>query len=221
MLQRIFAIAILMTIVSSVVGAQTQAQSVNTTGLSAEQVATLNNLTEQLRKHPENTLANLSLQTATPDRVKEWTEAGEAAGKAVAAFTKEIGIAADQFLKTDVGRTAFYVGVWKLGGNKVIESFLQIFLSFLTAAVVVFIWWKFTRRFAFFERRVGTVTYNENTLLRWLGFNKKEVKWEKDDGWITEIQDPDLRFWAVLLVRLLCGSVLILILGYGWPTVSF
>lgn len=215
---RFFAITFLMTSVS-VVSAQTSPR-VDVSGLSQEQIAALNNLSEQLRKQPENTLANLSLRTATPNRIKEWTEAGEAAGKAVAAFTKEIGIAADQFLKTDVGRTAFYVVIWRFGGDKIAASLLSILLSVVIGGVLITIWWRFTRRFAFFERRSGTVTLNENPLFRWLGFNKKEIKWEKDDEWIRSLRDDNI-FWATFWVRVLSAAALAAIVLFCWPKVNF
>lgn len=200
--------------------AQTQSAGVNTAGLSAEQVTTLNRLVEQLRQQPANTLANLSLQTATPDKVREWTEAGTAAGKAVGAFTKEIGIAADQFLKTDVGRTAFYVAVWKFGGDKVVESFLQAFLSIAIGLALLVIWWKFTRRFAFNERKEGSIVYNENTFWRWLGFNKKEVKYVKDEDWIEKLSAGE-KFWALFLLRVFSVVLLAIIIGTCWPKISF
>ena len=219
MLKKIFSNLFLAVFFVMIASAQTQ--PVNTTGLSAEQVVALNSLAEQLRKQPENTLANLSLQTATPDKVKEWTEAGEAAGKAVAAFTKEIGIAADQFLKTDVGRTAFYVAIWKFGGDKVIGSLVQITFNVVLGVGLLLIWWRFTRRFAFCERMVGTVIYNENTFLRWMGFNKKEVRWEKDDAWITRIDDGDYEFWAHLCVKILSGVLFLTIVWMCWPKVAW
>lgn len=219
MKSQIIALVLLALLVAMSGSAQQANLAVETKGLTPAQVSSLNAVANQLREQP-NTLANLDLQTATPSRVKEWTEAGEAAGKAVAAFTKEIGIAADQFLKTDVGRTTFYVAIWKFGGNKVVESLIQVALNVLLGAALLVVWWKFTRRFAFCERKVGSVTYNENTLLRWLGFNKRDVKFEKDEGFVEDLSASE-KFWALFVLRVISGVLLVIVISTSWPTIKF
>jgi hypothetical protein len=192
--------------------------TVDTKGLTAEQVQSINNIAEQLRKQP-NTLANLTLQNATPDKLKEWVGAGDMAGKEVASFTKDLGIAADQFLKTDVGRITVYAIVWKLGGNHVAESFINIALKVMFAVVLYTFWWKLSRRFVFNEQKIGTVTYNEKPFLRWLGFNKKEVKYEGYDPY-GGLKD-DNKLAAIIVSRIVSGILLLLITLLCWPSVSF
>ncbi|HEY4505679.1 MAG TPA: hypothetical protein VJG67_03240 [Candidatus Paceibacterota bacterium] len=198
---------------------QQQAPIVDTTGLSAEQVKALNAAVTELRKQPANTLANLTLQTATPDKFKEWVDAGSAAGKAVGAFSKEVGVAADQFLKTDVGRIGLYTLIWKFGGDKVVESILNMTLKFVLAVVLFTFWWKMVRRFVMNERRTGTTEYNPNTFLRWLGFNKKTVDYEKDD-WMSEWPVSD-QFWITFWTRVGAVVVAALITLVCWPSVTF
>jgi len=198
---------------------QTTAE-VETKGLTAEQVKALNAAADQLRKQPANTISNLSLENATPDKFREWAGVGEMAGKEISAFTKGVGIAADQFLRTDTGRLAMYSIIWKFGGNKVAESLLSIFLKLLFAMVLYTFWWKVVRRFVFNERKFGTVTYNKNPLLRWLGFNNKEVRFEKDESWMQGIGN-DNSFWIMLWTRIGAGVAIVLITLACWPSVSF
>ena len=113
----IFSLVMMLGFGSVALGAQQT--SVDTTGLSADQVKALSAAVAELRKQPANTIANLSLATTTPDKWKEWAEAGSAAGQAVGNFTKELGIAADQFLQTGVGKVSLYALIWKFGGDQV------------------------------------------------------------------------------------------------------
>lgn len=213
-------LTILLSFVVGIVLLAQQQTGVDTSGLSADQIKALNAAAEQLKKQPANTIANLTLQNATPDKFKEWADAGAAAGKAVSSFTKEIGIAADQFLKTDVGRIGLYVIIWKLGGDKVVASVFNTTLNVLMAVALFTIWWKLTRRFAFNERHKTTVSYNQNTLLRWIGFNKRDTTWEKDDAWMNAFSD-DGKAAAVVVSRVVSAVLLVIIIFACWPSVSF
>lgn len=218
---RVLFLAIIMTFLASSAQAQQPASSgVDTSGLKAEQVKALNDLAIQLRREPENTLANLTLQNTTPDRFKEWADAGAAAGKAVSSFTKEIGIAADQFLQTDVGQIGLYALLWKFGGDKVIGTFINLLSGAILAIVAFTFWWKLTRRFVFGERRAIKIVYNSNTFLRWLGFNQKEFSTEKSDEWMAGLDNND-KFWITVWSRILSFVTLIILVFLFWPQVSF
>lgn len=214
-------IVVLMTLLfAGMASAQTQQTKLDLTGLTPDQVQALNTAIEQLRKQPENTLANLSLQTITPDRFTEWANAGEAAGKAVANFTREIGVGADAFLKTDVGRIGFFVLLWKFGGDQVAASVLNMALGLIMAVTLYTFWWKMTRRFVLNERREFTADYHQNTFLRWLGFNKKSVSWVKDQEWLAQ-WDANDRFWMIFWARTLCIALFVMITFMVWPKVVF
>lgn len=194
--------------------------TVETKGLTDEQVKALNAAAEQLRKQPANTIANLSLQNATPDKFKEWAGVGEMAGKEIAAFTKGVGIASDQFLKTDTGKLAMYAIIWKFGGDKVAESLIDILLKLILGIILYTFWWKMVRRFVFNERKFGNITYNKNPLLRWLGFNEKGLKFEKDESWMEKFEKADV-FWITLWTRVGAGVALVLITVVCWPRINF
>jgi hypothetical protein len=197
-----------------------QNPGVDTTGLSADQIKVLSAAAQELKKQPANTIANFTLANATPDRIKEWGDAGIAAGKAVVGFTQQVGIAADQFLKTDVGRTGFYVLVWKFGGDKVATSLMNVLLDVALAILLYTFWWKLTRRFVFNERKEKTVSYHQNTLLRWLGFNKKDIAWKKDNEWMAN-WSSDEQFWIMFWSRVISGALFVAITLICWPSVSF
>lgn len=226
MRSRIFGMTLVLLSIAVSLSAQQQltqpvtAPTVNLQGLKPEQIKALAAAAEQLRQQPENTLANLTLQNATPEKFKEWADAGQAAGKAVSGFTKEIGIAADDFLKTSTGRIALYALLWKLGGNKVAATLLNVAMSLLLGLILLTCWWQMVRRFVFNERHTGKKEYNANPLLRWLGFNRKEVIFEKDDEWMKR-WDDNSQFWITLWSRVLSIGALALIVFVCWPSVSF
>lgn len=215
------ALAIVCTGVGPVLAQQVPASpTVNTNGLTAEQVKALSAAADQLRVKPENTLANLTIQNATPQKFTEWADAGAAAGKAVSAFTKEVGIAADQFLKTDTGRIALLAVIWKLGGDQIVASAANMVLNLVLAVILLTMWWKMTRRFVFNERKTGTVSYHQNPILRWLGFNKREVTFEKDDEWMKSMDGTE-RAWVMASTRIGALIFLIIVVATVWPEVRF
>jgi hypothetical protein len=194
---------------------------VDVSGLSAEQVALVRLAVDQAKKAPkENTLSNLVDATKlTPDKFKEWADAGQAAGKAVANFTKEVGIGADSFLKTDVGKYAFIAIAWKIGGKEVVASGLNVALSLLLAAILYIAWWKLSKLFVFGTIVRKEVEYNDNIFLRCLGFNKVKVT-EKD--WYEDKDfNESSKFWVTFWSRVICVGSLVAITWTVWPRFSF
>ena len=202
--------------------------SINIKGLTDEQAASvraqalaLTSAVEQMKKTPkENTLANLTLANVTPDKFKEWADAGQAAGKAVANFTKEVGMGADAFLKTDTGKYAFIAIIWKAGGAKVAESATNIIIHVMMAIVLYTAWWWLTRLFVFGQVTKKEIVYNENTFLRWIGMNKKTVTIQRDAEWHKELKGDEV-FWLLIWSRIISVALLILITWHVWPSASF
>ncbi len=201
---------------------------IDTKGLTSEQAeaikaqaAALSASAEQMRKSPEDgSVLTALVKDMTPAKFREWAEAGDAAGLAVANFTKQVGMGADAFLKTDSGKFAVLAIVWKIGGGAVAASLINIFLKLLLAIVLLSAWWWLTRLFVFGQTVEKTVEYNQNTILRWLGFNKKTVAIKHDENWHKNMSASD-EFWAIFWSRVLSVVSLFAIALAVWPRVSF
>lgn len=199
--------------------------AVDTTGLTAEQAASvaaqvkaLNDSVRQMKKSGQPTLEAIVGQM-TPEKFRDWADAGQAAGKAVSNFTKEVGIGADAFLKTDTGKLAVLAVIWKAGGDQVAASAINVVLSVILAIVLFAAWWKLTRLFVFGQRIKKEVVYNQNTFLRWLGFNQKTISIQDDDR-LGELESEH-RAWLMFVSRLFSLSMLVVIVVTTWPTVQF
>lgn len=129
------------------------AQSVATTGLTAEQVAKV-----------EADIANAKLETVsskTPgptkmaQQVNEWVQIGQGVGSGLASAAKELGMVANDFAKTPVGQLTVAVIVWKVIGQDMKSLFLGL-LWFLTMVPL----WAFY--YGKFWKTGTTVEYHEN-----------------------------------------------------------
>lgn len=201
---------------------------IDTKGLTAEQAeaikaqaAALSASAEQMRKSPEDgSVLTALVKDMTPAKFREWAEAGDAAGLAVANFTRQVGMGADAFLKTDSGKFATIAIVWKIGGGAVAASLVNVFLKILMAIVLFTAWWWLTRLFVFGQVAQVTVVYNENTFMRWFGFNKKTKVIQRDEEWHKKFSGDD-DFWITIWGRVFSIAMLFLIVVIVWPTVSF
>ena len=196
--------------------------AVDVSGLTPEQVAAIKGVVEQVKAQPKaNTLANLKdLTNITPDKFKEWADAGTSAGKAVANFTKEVGMGADAFLKTDTGKYALLAILWKSGGDKVASTAINILLNVALFVVLICIWCWLARLFVFGQLVKKEITYNENTFLRWLGFNKTQVTIQREEEWLEKFSTTD-KFWIMFYSRVISTIMLFIIVFMTFPKVIF
>ena len=87
------------------------AQDVNTRGLNEEQKAQLALQAAQMRK--QNAIPTTSLKdNLSPEKLNEWVELGKNIELAIAATSKELGIASDEFLKSNTGKITVALIVW-------------------------------------------------------------------------------------------------------------
>lgn len=81
----------------------------------------------------------------TPDKVAEYAQLGAAIGSALASTAKELGIVANDFLKTPVGAIAATLIVWKVAG----EAVVHVVGGGLLFTVFLPVWWISFRRTCF------------------------------------------------------------------------
>lgn len=76
-----------------------------------------------------------TVAAVTPERLNEWAEKGKGIGMAIGSAAKELGIAANDFLKTDAGKMTMGIILWKMLGHD-ITHFIGGFVFFFTLASI-------------------------------------------------------------------------------------
>lgn len=76
-----------------------------------------------------------TVAAVTPERLNEWAEKGKGIGMAIGSAAKELGIAANDFLKTDAGKMTMGIILWKMLGHD-ITHFMGGFVFFFTLASI-------------------------------------------------------------------------------------
>jgi len=113
--------------------------TVDTTGLTEAQKATLVQQVEQMK-----TAAAKAEQASqfTPDKVNEWAELGKNIALAFTTVAKELGVAADQFLNSTTGKITLVLIIWKVAG----QDILSLAIGGLFLLTFVPLWVYFFRR---------------------------------------------------------------------------
>lgn len=111
-----------------------QDDSVNTSGLTAEQIQALKQTAEQMKGKP--------MPIPTADKVKEYAEVGEMIGKAMSSTAKEMNVAANEFAQTPVGKVCMFLIVWKLFAREI----LHFVVGGCFLVVGLFLWCRYWRR---------------------------------------------------------------------------
>lgn len=116
--------------------------------------------------------AQSSTSTSTPStsdvqsKLEKWKDIGEGLGAALVSASQQLGIAANQFVQTPVGKITMAIVVYKLIGTGLLQaiSFLISATFFFSLAVVFF-----------FKTPMDKVEYEFKPVL-WGMFNRKKVK---------------------------------------------
>ena len=95
------------------------AQDVDTRGLSEEQKAQLALQAAQMKKQNDNPVNSLS-ENLNPEKLNQWVDLGKNIGMAVAATAKELGVASDEFLKSNTGKITVALIVWHVMGKDIV-----------------------------------------------------------------------------------------------------
>lgn len=106
--------------------------------LTKEQQATL--LVQAAQMQKDNTASGTS--TSTREVVKEWATLGADFGHGLASTAHELGIEANAFVNTPVGRLTAAIIVWKLMGG----ALIHIFGGTLFAVIFFTVWLRLYRK---------------------------------------------------------------------------
>lgn len=113
------------------------AQSINTAGLTPEQMKQVQEQADQLRA------ASPEAQTAdTLERVQRYVEVGKGIGSGLGEAARSMGVAVNDFANTPVGRLTTFVIIWKVLGS----DFLGIIAGMIWFIVMTPLWVYYFRR---------------------------------------------------------------------------
>lgn len=107
---------------------------------------------------------------AVAETVDKWVDLGEKVGKMMGGAAKEIGIAVNEFVKTDVGRWTMVLIIWNYMGADMVDIFVHIGGA-LMLWLIGFVWlWYAVRKGA-----SKTITYDETKTNIFGNYRIKEV----------------------------------------------
>jgi hypothetical protein len=72
--------------------------------------------------------------------VKQWVDIGTAIGSGLAASAKELGIAANEFAQTPVGRFTVFLIAWHFIGNTLLHVFFALLWFFVVGGTLFYVW---------------------------------------------------------------------------------
>lgn len=133
--------------------------------------AGFDNLTaEQQAQILQSITAAQTKETETVDKIDKWVNVGERVGKMVGGAAKELGVAANEFVKTDVGKMTAALIVWNYMGEDLVHIFVHVgggmmfmFLGLTAIYIVV--------------RKAYPVTYTYDTTVKnWFGRHPVQSK---------------------------------------------
>ena len=169
------------------------ADTLKTEGLTDKQKAEVALHIENL-KNSETSPANVS-ETVRKE-ASAWGELGSNMGKAMVGAAKELGVAADEFSQTNLGKITVGVVVYKLIGRDIVK-FMVGMLTFIAGSLMV-LYLIFTHAFA------SSVKYEFKPTL-W-GHNKRSVVEIKhsEEGMVTRAVCVAVTVGLTLIVSLNC-----------------
>lgn len=186
-MKKLFALLSLM-LCMNVASAASAPQSLDVSGLTAAQVAELQQTIAAQKSTPINTAV------AVREEVGAWGEMGAGMAKALVAAAKELGVAANDFSKTDLGKVIVAVVVFKLLGGAV----MHILVGTAVAVVSLVVGWLLLNRYTF------KCTYEYKPVLCGLFLRKKCVSRypvnEGTGGW----------FIALMIVGCFIGVLIVM-----------
>lgn len=135
-------------------------ESVHLDGLTAAQITELKQQAEKMRStQPANVSATVRKEA------EAWGELGANMGKAMVGAAKEVGVAADEFSKTTLGKIVVFIVAYKLIGQDLLAIFIGLLV--LVVGTSLTIWLAFTT--AWYDREYAYVP------VLWGLFNRKVI----------------------------------------------
>lgn len=127
MKQVLLAFALLFTLSTASAAVQ-----INTDGLTESQKA-------DLVKQAEAMKAQSLPGTALADTTEKWLNIGERFGKMIGSAAREVGVAANEFLNTPVGKLTAAVIVYQYIGSSIIHIFAGVLILIMGASIITYL----------------------------------------------------------------------------------
>lgn len=172
--------AICFALLSATSFAQKGNTAVDVSNLSPEQQQAVQAVANQMAEKKSDAPAILkAIQNIDSNKIRGWAEVGTEAGKAVGNFAKEIGVVAQTFLESFVGKATFVLVFMNYGGGKLAQFVFNVFAFVALTPLFGFFMWKVFKRFVLQVITTTEKKYNTNPFLRFVGFNEVTTKTEK------------------------------------------
>ena len=151
-------LAILALTLASTAFAQNQ-PVIDVSKLTPEQVAQINRQVTEMANQPTNVSANVRKEA------EAWGELGANMGRAMVGAAKEVGVAANEFGQTPLGKVVVFLAVYKIVGQEILGVVIGSLI--LIVGYSVALWLLVTRRWS-------EVKYEYSPVL-WGLLNRKRV----------------------------------------------
>ena len=143
-----------------------------------------------------------AVESVTPEKIDQWAENGKGIGIAIGSAAKELGLAADAFLKTDAGKITVAMVAWKVMGRDVI----RVIGGSAFFLVLVSIWVYIYRRTCL----VGSV-YETPVQLKVLGM--EVIRYKKETIYDKRPADEEQFFLFATGITIMITSGIIIFVG--------
>lgn len=128
----------LLILASSLLMASAHAQTIDISKLTPDQQAALQKSAASMAPGAAVEVKNIS--ATAREETEKWAELGGNMGKAAVGAAREIGMAANEFVSTPLGKITMGVVVYKVIGKEIVRTVigLGLLIFFFTMAVVMF-----------------------------------------------------------------------------------
>lgn len=213
-IMRTYVLAIFFALFSSLSFSQgNQTTVVNVSNLTPEQQKAVQAVANQMAEKKSDAPAILqAIQNIDSTKVRGWAEAGTEAGKAVGNFAREIGVVAQTFLDSFVGKATFILVFMNYGGGKLAQFMFNVFAFIALTPLFSFFVWKVFKRFVLQVTTTTEKKLHANPFYRLIRFNEVTSKTEK-----IEYDDKDYRFWSPIVGWIFIVVSSFVYFGFMWP----
>lgn len=141
----------LFAVIAMSVALSAAAQTIDTSKLTPEQVAALAKKAQEMSSQPVNISASVRKEA------EAWGELGANMGKAMVGAAKEVGVAANEFSQTPLGKVVVFMAAYKIVGQDILG--VVVGLGILLVGYSLAIWIFVTRRWSEVKYEYDTVMW--------------------------------------------------------------
>ncbi len=170
------------------------AETVVVNGLTPEQIAQVQLTVAQQKAANDKGSSNV-VASVTPDSVQKWADLGKAVGVGLVATAKELGMAANDLLKTDVGKIAMALIIWNIAG----KSLVGVIFGFTWLLLVIPTWVVMFRKYGVREVRQEDF-YDKG---------KREDGKRRVVVYTSTSEQRQMMYWVSLLITIAVGLIAI------------